>query len=157
MEVGDVVLPLSAMNGSAVSYVVFIGADQAICYELMAVWGLVIALCVLFSTSAISAGFLFLGKKRSLGLKQGLGNTGSSGPDGARMDESQMEMARPKPSFSRSPSLRENGALSVGFGSHAPVGLVSRSEDAPRRFGSPATTSVGDSRSPSMAPRRSFE
>ncbi|KAB5549625.1 hypothetical protein GE09DRAFT_1241285 [Coniochaeta sp. 2T2.1] len=60
-----VALPISSLPGKPVSYVVFSGgAGQTTCYELMAVWGLVIALCCLFAISAIAAGFLFLGKRR---------------------------------------------------------------------------------------------
>ncbi|KAB5578724.1 hypothetical protein GE09DRAFT_1052700 [Coniochaeta sp. 2T2.1] len=61
-----VALPISSLPGKPVSYVVFSGgAGQTTCYELMAVWGLVIALCCLFAISAIAAGFLFLGKRRA--------------------------------------------------------------------------------------------
>lgn len=57
-------LPLPA--ASPVSYLVFVGAGQTTCYELAAVWGLAIALCVLFTVSAVAAAFLWLGKRRAL-------------------------------------------------------------------------------------------
>ncbi|KAK2069178.1 hypothetical protein P8C59_003782 [Phyllachora maydis] len=59
-----VLLPLPA--ASPVSYLVFVGAGQTTCYELAAVWGLAIALCVLFTVSAVAAAFLWLGKRRAL-------------------------------------------------------------------------------------------
>ncbi|KAH8882524.1 hypothetical protein GQ53DRAFT_700707, partial [Thozetella sp. PMI_491] len=62
-DVGAVLLPLP--QGSSVSYLTFTGAGQTVCYELQAVWGLNIALCILFSISAISAGFLWLGARQS--------------------------------------------------------------------------------------------
>lgn len=95
-ETGRVMLPVSAPSGERVSYVVFSGAGRTTCYELMAVWGLLIALCVLFATSAIAAGFLYLGKRRAT-------SAASFGRYPA-MNESQIEMAPPKGSFSRSPS-----------------------------------------------------
>ncbi|EON95974.1 hypothetical protein UCRPA7_8493 [Phaeoacremonium minimum UCRPA7] len=58
-------VPLTTKNNGAVSYVFFVGGEQTTCYEIMAVWGLMIALCVLFAISAIAAGFLFLGKRRA--------------------------------------------------------------------------------------------
>ncbi|WQF86991.1 hypothetical protein CDEST_12005 [Colletotrichum destructivum] len=44
-------------TGSAgvLSYLVWVGADQRTCYAIKAVWGLSIALCVLFAFSAITA------------------------------------------------------------------------------------------------------
>jgi hypothetical protein len=119
-----VALPISAIPGQPVSYVVFSGAGQTVCYELMAVWGLMISLCVLFALSAVSAGFLFLGKRRSqraLGGGGGMqGMAAMSGGGGAPgmggyfpggggypLNESQIEMARSsgKGFVSRSPSI----------------------------------------------------
>ncbi|TPX16024.1 uncharacterized protein E0L32_000358 [Thyridium curvatum] len=48
-----------------VSYVLFAGAEQTTCYELMAAWGLSIALCCLFAISAFAMAFLFIGKRRA--------------------------------------------------------------------------------------------
>ncbi|OIW23913.1 hypothetical protein CONLIGDRAFT_114947 [Coniochaeta ligniaria NRRL 30616] len=110
-----VALPISTLPGQPVSYVVFSGAGQTTCYELMAVWGLMIALCVLFAMSAVSAGFLFLGKRRS-GAAVGSGTGGPPGrgtfPGGGGypMNDSQIEMAGGKGSFSRSPSFGPGGS-----------------------------------------------
>ncbi|TEA20700.1 hypothetical protein C8034_v008130 [Colletotrichum sidae] len=41
--------------GSALEYFVWVGAGQKTCYAIKAVWGLSIALCVLFAFSAITA------------------------------------------------------------------------------------------------------
>ncbi|OLN85382.1 hypothetical protein CCHL11_07960 [Colletotrichum chlorophyti] len=41
--------------GSTLNYFVWVGADQRTCYAIKAVWGLSIALCVLFAFSAITA------------------------------------------------------------------------------------------------------
>ncbi len=60
-------LPPGNDTGSQMSYGFFAGAEQGTCYELNAVWGLVIALCVLFAISAVASGFLFLGKRRAGG------------------------------------------------------------------------------------------
>ncbi|KAJ9150347.1 hypothetical protein NKR23_g3852 [Pleurostoma richardsiae] len=54
------------VGNKGLSYVLFVGAQQTTCYELMAVWGLIIVLCVLFTASGIAALFLFLGKRRAL-------------------------------------------------------------------------------------------
>ncbi|GKT97007.1 hypothetical protein Ct61P_14857 [Colletotrichum tofieldiae] len=42
-------------TGSALNYFVWVGADQRTCYAIKAVWGLSVALCVLFAFSAITA------------------------------------------------------------------------------------------------------
>ncbi|GKT42959.1 uncharacterized protein ColSpa_03140 [Colletotrichum spaethianum] len=42
-------------TGSALNYFIWVGADQRTCYAIKAVWGLSIALCVLFAFSAITA------------------------------------------------------------------------------------------------------
>lgn len=62
-----VALPISSVAGQPVSYLVFSGAGQTTCYELMAIWGLMIALCVLFTITAVTALFLLLGKRRGGG------------------------------------------------------------------------------------------
>ncbi|KAK1570121.1 uncharacterized protein LY79DRAFT_594492 [Colletotrichum navitas] len=41
--------------GSVLNYFVWVGADQPTCYAIKAVWGLSIALCVLFAFSAVTA------------------------------------------------------------------------------------------------------
>jgi len=40
-------------NGGTIDYVAWIGASRAICLETKAIWGLSIALCILFAFSAI--------------------------------------------------------------------------------------------------------
>ncbi|TDZ16148.1 hypothetical protein Cob_v010897 [Colletotrichum orbiculare MAFF 240422] len=45
--------------GSALEYFVWVGAGQKTCYAIKAVWGLSIALCVLFAFSAITAACLW--------------------------------------------------------------------------------------------------
>jgi len=112
-----VALPISTLPGKPVSYIVFSGAGgQAVCYELMAVWGLMIALSVLFATSAVSAGFLFVGKRRGLGAAGGGGGMGGGEGGGHAMNESQIEMAHGggggggKGFVSRSPSLGPSGS-----------------------------------------------
>ena len=87
----QVLLPIASNKGQTISYVVLTGAGQATCYELMALWGLTIALCILLAASAITAGFLYLGKRRA---------QADFTPD----NESEIEMSRSKGSFSHSPS-----------------------------------------------------
>lgn len=109
-----VALPISTLPGQPVSYVVFTGAGQTTCYELMAVWGLMMALCVLFAMSAVSAGFLFLGKRRSAAANRGPPSRQGTFPGGGgypMMNDSQIEMAGGKGSFSRSPSIGPNGSM----------------------------------------------
>jgi hypothetical protein len=115
VNASHVALPISSLAGQPVSYVVFSGAGQTTCYELMAVWGLMIALCILFAVSSISALFLFLGKRRGGGggpssLMCGPPGAGTfPGGGGYPMNDSQIEMAPGKGSFSRSPSIGSNG------------------------------------------------
>jgi len=52
------------LPGSVMTLTNFVDAEQTLCYESMAVWGLLIALCVLFAVSAFAAGLLFIGKRR---------------------------------------------------------------------------------------------
>jgi hypothetical protein len=146
-----VALPISTLAGQPVSYVVFSGAGQTVCYELMAVWGLMIALCVLFAMSAVTAGFLFLGKRRSQTVNGGMGMGGGPpgmgmfpGGGGYPMSESQIEMAHGKGNFSRSPSIGPNGSmpgspfgrpvsLAGGFdGPMPPRGPQGRFDESPR-------------------------
>ncbi|KAL8968907.1 MAG: hypothetical protein Q9183_002252 [Haloplaca sp. 2 TL-2023] len=42
-----------SMDGAKVQYSNWIGANKATCYEMKAIWGLSIALCILFAFSAI--------------------------------------------------------------------------------------------------------
>ncbi|KAJ0158198.1 hypothetical protein CTA2_12092 [Colletotrichum tanaceti] len=42
-------------SAGALSYLIWVGADQRTCYAIKAVWGLSIALCVLFAFSAITS------------------------------------------------------------------------------------------------------
>ncbi|KAK3935315.1 hypothetical protein QBC46DRAFT_367679 [Diplogelasinospora grovesii] len=49
-------IPYSSVSeavNKAVSYFTFVAVDQATCYEIKAVWGLAIALCVLFAFSGL--------------------------------------------------------------------------------------------------------
>ena len=41
------------VKSGAVNYFVWVGADQRTCYAVKAIWGLSIALCVLFAFSAV--------------------------------------------------------------------------------------------------------
>lgn len=167
-EQGSVVLPLAASAGQPVSYVVFSGAGRTVCYEIMAVWGLVLALCVLFATSSIAAGFLYLGKRRAAGPRMGIGNggrgfmVGGAAPGGYQMNESQIEMAPPK-SFSRSPSLGPQnsapGSPTGGFGGGSFDGPPHQRSvggyDSPGAPGSP-TGSFGGPLSPPPAHHRNL-
>ncbi len=69
-------------TGAQMSYGFFAGAEQTLCYELNAVWGLTIALSVLFAISAVATGFLFLGQRRAAGAS-------------AADSDSQVEIAMP--------------------------------------------------------------
>lgn len=129
---GHVALPVSTLAGGGrpASYVVFAGAGQTVCYELMAVWGLTIALAVLFAVSAVSAGFLLLGKRR-----------GGGGGGGYPMaNDSQIEMAHAAKAdmdFSRSsPSIGPNGGSVQGttpwrFGQGPGMGFDDDDDSAP--------------------------
>lgn len=52
-------------SASSSSYILFVGDNQTTCYEIMAAWGLILALCVLFALTGLVTGLLFLGKRRS--------------------------------------------------------------------------------------------
>lgn len=131
VNASHVALPISTLAGQPVSYVVFSGAGQTTCYELMAVWGLMIALSILFAMSSISAGFLFLGKRRSADVN----GFDMSGPPGAGKfpgggmypNDSQIEMAPGNGSFSRSPSLGPGGSMQGTSFSGGPGGSPIRS------------------------------
>lgn len=58
----SILVPLG--QGSSISYLNFVGSGRTVCYELQAVWGLTIALAILFLSSAVSALFLFLGRRK---------------------------------------------------------------------------------------------
>lgn len=49
----------NSSSGSALNYFIWVGAHQRTCYAVKAVWGLSIALCVLFAFSAITAACLW--------------------------------------------------------------------------------------------------
>ncbi|KAJ5342872.1 hypothetical protein N7541_011996 [Penicillium brevicompactum] len=53
-----------------IDYVAFVGASKAICVEMKAVWGLAIALCILFFFSSICSGLLWQQKKKALATKE---------------------------------------------------------------------------------------
>jgi hypothetical protein len=55
-------------NMSKVNYWVFVGVNKTTCLELKSIWGLSIALCILFSFSMISSGLLW---KRQRDLMSG--------------------------------------------------------------------------------------
>lgn len=113
-KTSHVALPISTLPGKPISYIVFSGAGQTVCYELMAVWGLMIALCILFTMSAVSAGFLLLGKRRGQTASGGMGGGMGAYP----MNDSQIEMANAKgDDFSRSPSIGppNGGGYTGGF------------------------------------------
>ena len=48
------------------SYMLFVGDNQTTCYAIMAVWGLTIALSILYALSGFATGLLFLGQRRRL-------------------------------------------------------------------------------------------
>ncbi|OAA62896.1 hypothetical protein SPI_04436 [Niveomyces insectorum RCEF 264] len=52
-------------NTSTANYILLVGDNQTTCYAIMAVWGLLIALCVLFALSGLATGLLFLGQRRA--------------------------------------------------------------------------------------------
>ncbi|EFX03464.1 hypothetical protein CMQ_392 [Grosmannia clavigera kw1407] len=52
--------------------ILLVGGNQSTCNQIMAVWGFVISLCVLFALSAFAAGLLFLGKRRALAASETL-------------------------------------------------------------------------------------
>lgn len=143
-EASKVALPISSLAGQPVSYVIFTGSGRTVCYELMAVWGLIIALCVLFAISSIAAGFLFLGKRRSNSDGSVMGSGGPPGSGtfpgggGYPMNESQIEMAPHKGSAfsSRSPSIGPDASMPgtpMPHNAMSPAG----SFDGPPRRGPP--------------------
>lgn len=73
-------LPVSSSDD-----ILLFGGNQSTCNQIMAVWGFVISLCVLFALSGFAAGLLFLGKRRALAASKSLVMGGSS--------ESQIELA----------------------------------------------------------------
>ncbi|KDN68235.1 hypothetical protein CSUB01_09246 [Colletotrichum sublineola] len=86
--------------GSTLNYFVWVGADQPTCYAIKAVWGLSIALCVLFAFSAITA------KKKSLGTaavlageKRWDSSSGDSGSDSDDAAAAAAAAAVPRPWF----------------------------------------------------------
>ncbi|RKU43489.1 hypothetical protein DL546_003582 [Coniochaeta pulveracea] len=108
----NIALPISTGGGRPVSYVIFTGSGQTVCYELMAAWGFLIALCVLFAISAIAAGFLFIGKRKSESAAIMQSGNGFPGGGGYPMNESQIEMAPSKGSTfsSAAPSIAPHGS-----------------------------------------------
>lgn len=54
----------NAGNGT-LSYITFVASDQMTCYKLQGTWGLTIALCILFTFSALAATFMFMGKRKN--------------------------------------------------------------------------------------------
>jgi hypothetical protein len=106
-----VFLPIA--QGSQVTYITFVGAGQTTCYELMAVWGFAIALSILFTISAVAAGFLWLGKRRAMGprpavetgLEQGSSKAGTwSRAPSVVSDEVEFLPIPPPPASFRRPS-----------------------------------------------------
>ncbi len=65
----SILVPLD--QGSSISYLNFVGSGRTVCYELQAVWGLTIALAILFLSSAVSALFLFLGRRKQVAALAG--------------------------------------------------------------------------------------
>ncbi|KAJ5557998.1 hypothetical protein N7535_009491 [Penicillium sp. DV-2018c] len=59
---------IADMSGR-IDYVSWIGASRAICIETKAIWGLSIALCILFFSSAICSVFLWQIKKKAVAAK----------------------------------------------------------------------------------------
>ncbi|CAK7231108.1 hypothetical protein SCUCBS95973_007801 [Sporothrix curviconia] len=55
----------AATATSPAAYILFVGDSQATCYQIMAVWGLAIALCALFAVTGLATGLLFFGRRRS--------------------------------------------------------------------------------------------
>ncbi|CAK7212621.1 hypothetical protein SBRCBS47491_001529 [Sporothrix bragantina] len=55
----------AATATSPASYILFVGDSQATCYQIMAVWGLAIALCALFAVTGLATSLLFFDRRRS--------------------------------------------------------------------------------------------
>jgi len=55
---------ITAPEGSPFGKIEFASDGRAACMKLMAVWGFLIALCVLFAVSALSVGFLDMGERQ---------------------------------------------------------------------------------------------
>ncbi|CAK7269985.1 hypothetical protein SEPCBS119000_003856 [Sporothrix epigloea] len=56
----------AATATSPAAYILFVGNSQTTCYQIMAIWGLALALCALFSVTGLAASLLYLGRRRSL-------------------------------------------------------------------------------------------
>ncbi|KAL1873495.1 hypothetical protein Daus18300_003858 [Diaporthe australafricana] len=57
--------PADTAGNSTLSFITFIATDQMTCYKLQGTWGLTIALCILFTLSALAAAFMFMGKRKN--------------------------------------------------------------------------------------------
>lgn len=86
-------------SSTSSSYILFVGDNQTTCYAIMAAWGLVLALCVLFAVTSLSAGLLFLGKRRAARTQQTTLPTVTVAPvampPSAAYRTEQIEMAQP--------------------------------------------------------------
>jgi len=96
--------PAGADAGSQMSYQTFTQAEQGTCLQLNAVWGLSIALCVLYAVSAVAAAFLFIGQRRAAAA-----DAPAAAPD--------MEMG------GRSASIKEFSDAGSFYGAGAPLGI----------------------------------
>ncbi len=118
-------------NSSSPSYILFVGNNQTTCFAIMAVWGLIIALCVLFALSGIATGLLFLGKRRAMSAERAATVHAPPAPAGAYpppsafsrglASESEIEMAMAPSKFSRSASDDDDySSMDSGVHYHTP-------------------------------------
>lgn len=57
--------PADTAGNGTLSFITFVASDQMTCYKLQGTWGLTIALCILFTLSALAAAFMFMGKRKN--------------------------------------------------------------------------------------------
>ncbi|KAI3394596.1 hypothetical protein diail_2519 [Diaporthe ilicicola] len=57
--------PADTSGNGSLSFNAFVASGQMTCYKLQGTWGLTIALCILFTLSALAAAFLFIGKRKN--------------------------------------------------------------------------------------------
>lgn len=87
-----------AVGHNTTSTILFVDNTQSTCQQIMAVWGFIIVLCILFALSGFATGLLYLGERRAAAAARG--------PVGCAGDESQLELAiTPAPADSEAKSL----------------------------------------------------
>ncbi|CAK7565004.1 MAG: hypothetical protein SEPTF4163_002911 [Sporothrix epigloea] len=55
----------AATATSPAAYILFVGDSQTTCYQVMAIWGLALALCALFAVTGLATCLLYFGRRRS--------------------------------------------------------------------------------------------